>query len=139
VYDHRTQQHTSRTPLVPMIRLLGGLLLLVALIVGAFASLVLLLPVAALIPIHFLTVIRWRRRVANFVSGFFFDYAAALLTDLCKTNIYVYSDDDTILSDRGNLIMANQRTKLDWMYSGKNVLDLLCCLLGCLPYRLVPK
>lgn len=52
------------------------------------------------------------------VSSLLFGFAGDLVTHWCGTKVYIYTDDDRILSDADQhlLIASNHRTRVDWMY-----------------------
>lgn len=77
----------------------------------AFMPCVLLLPFSRLKPFRALS-----NAVSKSVQYWFFSYAAALLQMYCQTEVIVHSDDPNIFQDEGVLLIANHRTRIDWMY-----------------------
>lgn len=101
----------------------NGIVFMACFFIGAFCTWLLFLPSIVLLPFHSRTIIRWRRRYINILSGIFLDYSAALIQQLCGTKIFIYSSDPAALLDdqkkeNVGLIICNHRTRLDWMYAG---------------------
>lgn len=96
----------------------NGVIFLLLLTCGAFSTLFVLLPVLLLLPIHSSVLIRFRRSYVSFVVGYFFCYATFLTSHICGTKILVYCNTPAILNDRGALLIANHRTRVDWMFAG---------------------
>ena len=88
------------------------------LIAGAFSGLLLMTPSIVLLLLHSKTIIRWRRKYVELIGGIYFDYAAAVLMTLMGVKVYLYSDDEEFLHDKGPLILCNHRTRVDWMFAG---------------------
>ena len=95
-----------------------GLLFTLLITYGAFCTLFFLFPVVMLVPCHYIRVIRWRRRYCDYIVSIYFNFVVSLVKIIGKTKIYIYCDNEQILSDRGALIISNQRTRADWLYSG---------------------
>ena len=98
--------------------LLKGIAFSFLFLLGAATSLLLLIPVALLLPLHLVRVIKWRRFYSNLISGLFFDYISSLIHIIGGTQVHIYSDSPEILSDQGPLIITNHRSQLDCMFSG---------------------
>jgi lysocardiolipin and lysophospholipid acyltransferase len=93
---------------------------MILLTAGAFSAIVLCIPMMMLILVHSKRVIGWRRKYVSYISGLYFDYAAALIYYLGGTKIYIYSKCDTeiLKKDKNALIICNHRSRVDWMFAG---------------------
>jgi len=93
---------------------------MILLTAGAFSAIVLCIPMMMLILVHSKRVIGWRRRYVSYVSGLYFDYAAALIYYIGGTKIHIYSECDTeiLKKDKNALIICNHRSRVDWMFAG---------------------
>lgn len=101
-----------------LFNLCRGVLFLLIITVGALTSLMILAPVVFLLPIHLVSVIKWRRYYSNLISGLYFDFVSSLIYLIGGTKVFVYSDSEAVLYDKGCLVMSNHRTRIDWMFSG---------------------
>lgn len=95
-----------------------GCLFLLIITAGALSSIIFMIPVVVLLPIHLISVIKWRRHYSNFISGMYFDFVSSLIYLIGGTKVFVYSDSEAVLHDKGCLVMSNHRTRIDWMFSG---------------------
>ena len=95
-----------------------GVLFLLIITTGALSAVVFMMPVVILLPIHLISVIKWRRYYSNIISGFYFDFVSSFIYLIGGTKVYVYSDSESVLHDKGCLVMSNHRTRIDWMFSG---------------------
>jgi lysocardiolipin and lysophospholipid acyltransferase len=101
-----------------MLQVLVGVGFVLMMTCGGFTCLCLLIPVILTLPIPSIRVIRYRRKLVAWASALYFDFAAALLTEMCKVKIHVYSNAPELIHDKGMLLMCNHRTRIDWMFSG---------------------
>ena len=97
---------------------LKGVVYLVLLVAGAFSGLILFTPSLVLLAVHSKTVIAYRRKWVELISGIYFDYCAAVLMVLMNVKVHLYADNNTFLTDRGPLVLCNHRTRVDWMFAG---------------------
>lgn len=95
-----------------------GVIFITLMTCGAFSALFWLIPVVVTIHIHFIRVIIWRRKWANYISGLYFDFLVSLIYLLGGTTVKIYSDSTEILVDEGPVIISNHTSKIDWMFSG---------------------
>ena len=101
-----------------LFNLCRGILFLLIITSGALSAVVLMMPIVILLPIHFIRVIQWRRYYSNLISGLYFDFVSSFIYLIGGTKVFVYSDSELVLHDKGCLIMSNHRTRIDWMFSG---------------------
>ena len=95
-----------------------GIFFFFILTVAAFSSLLLLTINIVLLPIHSLSVIKWRRWWASVLSEVYFDFAGYVILSL-GTKIFIYSEDSDILNNKNiALVICNHRTRVDWMFAG---------------------
>jgi lysocardiolipin and lysophospholipid acyltransferase len=97
-----------------------GIVFMILMTAGAFAAIVMTIPMMMLILVHSKRVIGWRRKYVSYISGLYFDYAAALIYYLGGTKIYIYSKCDTeiLKKDKNALIICNHPSRVDWMFAG---------------------
>ena len=107
--------HRQNRSLSMMIR---GLVFVFLLTLGAFSSLVLLIPSIITLWIHSKKVIGYRRRYISLISGIYFDFAGALLMKVFGVKVYLYSNSTDFMTDKVPLIISNHRTTVDWMFTG---------------------
>ena len=107
-----------KLPIRGLASLSRGVLFTILLIWGAFCTIFFLLPVVLLVPFHYIRVIRWRRKWADYIVAIYYNFVFSLVKLIGGTKIYIYCDSQEIMSDRGALIISNQRTRADWLYSG---------------------
>ena len=102
-----------------MLGLARGVAFFILLFLGGATVVIMLIPTVFVMFVHSVSVIKWKRAYINALSRLFFDYAAFLLTHLCGTKVTKYSDDPNVLIDeRCSMIIANHRSRIDWMYVG---------------------
>lgn len=111
-----------------------GIIFLFLLTFAAFSIWLFMLPIGLLLLfIHFKNILIIRRKILNFLSELFLDYAYFLLTVFCQTKVIIYTNNE-IFSHHGHhghlghrqegkyqdigLIICNHRTRIDWMYAG---------------------
>ena len=113
-----------------MLGALKGVTYVVLLVCGAFSGLLLFTPALVLMAVHSKTVIAYRRKWIEFISGIYFDYCAAVLMLLMNVKVHVYAESDVFLADRGPLVLCNHRTRVDWMFAGWCYAALVCEMHG---------
>jgi 1-acyl-sn-glycerol-3-phosphate acyltransferase len=108
------------------LRFFRGVALFGSFVLGILPSLMFMAPVYLTVFVPSVTLIRYRRRLSDIISGVYLNFAAAMLTSsLTGTKVYFYSDEvgnppeySKLLNDRGSLFLSNHRCHIDWMYSG---------------------
>lgn len=96
-----------------------GLAFMIVLCTTTVCAWILLFPSCFMLPFPSKRMISLRRRYVSLISGIYFDFAAAMLTTLCGTKLFLYCDTpEEILSDKGVILISNHRTRVDWMYCG---------------------
>lgn len=97
-------------------QILRGFFFIFAMTYGAFVLSIVVFPALCFLFVPSLRVVRYRRKYTSYFSNLYLSYAAFLLQELGGTRFYLYSNDPTILNDRGALIVSNHRTRIDWMF-----------------------
>lgn len=85
--------------LVFCLDLLKGVIFYVLLFIGAFLSLIALLPAVLSLPIHSVLVIQIRKSYTNWITGIYLDFIVSLIALIGQTQICIYCDDPSIIYD----------------------------------------
>lgn len=103
-----------------------GILYSIGLVFGAIGSFLVLIPWCVLLPFNRLPYVApIRRAYLGMVTMMFFSFAAVMIEYVCGTKIYIHGTDPRLLDDKGVLVLANHRTRVDWMYGGWSYATLL--------------
>ncbi len=103
-----------------------GALYFTGLVFGAIGSFLILVPWCLLLPLNqIVAVSRFRRAYLCVITKIFFSFAAVMIEYICGTKILIHSSDSRVLDDKGVLMIANHRTRVDWMFAGWSYATLL--------------
>lgn len=96
-----------------------GITFYALLVAAGTAAAIMLFPSTFLIFFHSVTIIQMKRAYVNKIGDLFFSFTAMVLTDVCGTKIFIYSDDPDVLHDsKIGLVISNHNCRVDWMYVG---------------------